>query len=148
MSVRRLLPGILLLLAGLAASVEAGQPERPKWWLSAQMRAELGLTDEQSQQIEDVFQSVLPRMRAEKEALDREDAVLSRLMVDGADERAIGHAIDRVEAARSAAGKTRTWMLVRMYRVLSPEQRAKVQAMHEQHQRRRDARPGSAADRP
>jgi Spy/CpxP family protein refolding chaperone len=87
-------------------------------------------------------------MRAEKQALDREDAALSRLMVEGADESAIGQAIERVEAARSAANKTRTWMLVRMYRVLSAEQRVKVQAMHERHLRERAThRPSDQAPR-
>jgi Spy/CpxP family protein refolding chaperone len=108
----------------------------------------LGLSDEQSRALEAVFQSLLPRMRAEKQALDREDAALSRLMLAGAEDGVIGQAIDRVESARSAANKTRTWMLVRMYRVLSPEQRVKLQAMHERHVRERGNRPSGGGPQP
>jgi Spy/CpxP family protein refolding chaperone len=141
----------VVLALGLLAPVPSAVAgdERSKWWLSEQGRAELGLSDEQSRALEAVFQSLLPRMRAEKQALDREDAALSRLMVEGADESAIGQAIERVEVARSAANKTRTWMLVRMYRVLSSEQRVKVQAMHERHMRERASRrPSDQAPRP
>ena len=127
--------GVLAVLL-LAVPLSAGDG-RAKWWQSDWGRTELGLTDQQSRDLEAVFQSLLPRMRAEKETLDREQAALSALMVQGAPEREIGTAIERVEAARSAASKTRTWMLVRMYRVLSPEQRAKIQAMHEQRDERR-----------
>ena len=40
-------------------------------------------------------------------------------------------AIDQLEAAQSALSRTRTIMLYRMYRLLSPEQRAKVQDYYE-----------------
>ena len=129
--VRRALVVACLLAA---APVLAGD-ERSKWWIAPESRAELGISDAQSRELEAVFQSLLPRLRAEKQALDREDAALVRLMAESSDEAAIGVAIDRVEAARSAVNKTRTWMLVRMNRVLTPEQRVKLQALHERRQR-------------
>jgi Spy/CpxP family protein refolding chaperone len=128
-----------LVVAGPAAS--AGD-ERQKWWFSDWARSDLGLTDQQSREIEAVFQSLLPRMRAEKELFDRENATLTQLMIAGAGETAIGPAIDRVETARSAVNKTRTWMLVRMYRVLTPEQRVKLQARHERREFERRDSPG------
>ena len=127
----------LLLLAGAAAAGD----ERQKWWFSEWARTDLALSEAQSREIEAVFQSLLPRMRAEKEAYDLENAALSKLMMDGASERAIGPAIDRVEAARGAVSKTRTWMLVRMYRVLTPEQRVKLQARHERRELHGGGRP-------
>jgi Spy/CpxP family protein refolding chaperone len=127
----------------LGAGAASAGDERQKWWLSAWAKTDLGLSDDQSREIEGVFQSLLPRMRAEKEAFDKENAALSKLMVDGASERSIGPAIDRVEVARSAASKTRTWMLVRMYRVLTPEQRVKLQARHERWETERRARTDS-----
>jgi Spy/CpxP family protein refolding chaperone len=129
----------------LVATGTATGQERQKWWLSDWAKADLGLTEDQSREIEAVFQSLLPRMRAEKEAFDRENAALSKLMLDGASERAIGPAIDRVETTRGAVNKTRTWMLVRMYRVLTPEQRVKLQARHE---RREQGRPDRVGDGP
>jgi Spy/CpxP family protein refolding chaperone len=127
----------VLLLASAAVALD----ERQKWWFSEWAKSELGLSEAQSREIEAVFQSLLPRMRAEKEAYDRENAALSKLMVEGAIERAIGPAIDRVEAARGAVSKTRTWMLVRMYRVLTPEQRVKLQAKHERRESHSGGRP-------
>lgn len=130
------LTSIALVLAGIALAIgpspaHAGD-ERQKWWFSDWARTDLKLTDQQARDIEAVFQFMLPRMRAEKEHLDSENAALSKLMVEGASEKAIGSAIERVEAARGAASKTRTWMLVRIFRVLTPEQRVKLQAKHEQ----------------
>lgn len=135
---RRVLVAFVVLAVAFVAATAAASEERKKWWFSDWARTDLGLTDQQSKEIEAVFQSLLPRMRAEKELFDREDATLSKLMVDGASERAIGPAIERVEAARAAVSKTRTWMLVRMYRVLTPDQRVKLQAKHE----RRESRSG------
>jgi Spy/CpxP family protein refolding chaperone len=140
--------GAALLVLVPASAALAGD-ERGKWWMAPSSKAELGLTDEQSRELEAVFQSMLPRMRGEWETLRREEAALSALMLENGNERAIGLAIDRVEAARSAAGKTRTWMLVKMYRVLTPEQRVKVQAMQEQRDRaHRQRMSGSGPPRP
>lgn len=136
----------VVLACLLAAAPALAGDERSKWWIWPESRTELGISDAQSRELEAVFQSLLPRLRAEKQALDREDAALARLMADGSDEAAIGVAIDRVETARSAVNKTRTWMLVRMNRVLSPEQRVKLQALHERRQR--EHRPRHAAPKP
>ncbi len=141
----RMAGGALLLASLLAAAPAWAGSERSKWWISAEGRAEIGISDAQSRELEAVFQSLLPRLRAEKQALDREDAELTRLMAEGADEAVLGPAIDRVEAARSAVNKTRTWMLVRMNRVLSPEQRVKVQALHERRERERGPAHGHSA---
>ena len=48
-------------------------------------------------------------------------------------------AIDQLEAAQSALSRTRTIMLYRMYRLLSPEQRAKVQAYYERKAKEPDS---------
>lgn len=138
-----------VLLACLLTAVPAlAGEERSKWWISAAGRAELGISDAQSRELEAVFQSLLPRLRAEKQALDREDAELARLMAEGADEATLGLAIDRVETARGAVNKTRTWMLVRMNRVLSPEQRVKLQALHERRERERREHGRAGGPRP
>ena len=130
----------LVVMAG-GATAGPGE-ERAKWWLSDWAKTELNLTDAQAQEIEQIFQSLLPRLRGEKELFDQENAALSKLMLEGASERAIGPAIDRVEAARGAVNKTRTWMLVRMNRVLSPEQRVKLKERHERDLERRTPRGG------
>jgi Spy/CpxP family protein refolding chaperone len=134
--------GLTLAVATAAAAKE----ERPKWWQSERVKAEIGLSDEQSQEIEGVFQAMLPRLRADKADLDREERALSTLLKEAAvDEPAIVEVIDRVEAARARASKSRTIMLYRMYRVLTPEQRIKLDAIH---QRLRGERRGPSGERP
>jgi Spy/CpxP family protein refolding chaperone len=134
----------MLLSSGAARAGQQGE-DRAKWWFSEWGRTELRLTDTQAQEIEEIFQSLLDRLRGEKALFDQENAALTKLMMEGASERAIGPAIDRVESARSAVNRTRTWMLVRMHRVLSPEQRLKLKERHDRWERdRRQPRGGGS----
>lgn len=138
--------GRILGIAALLTVTLQGQAaeERHKWWQSARVKADVGLSEEQSQDLEAVFQATLPRMRAEKEELDRQERSLSQLMSEArVDETGILQAIDRVEMARASASKTRTLMLYRMYRVLTPEQREKLRAVHERLRREHSNRLGS-----
>lgn len=134
--------GRWVLVAGLAAvsTPAAAAEERHKWWQSERVRAEVGLSDSQVQQIEAIFQETLPQLQAAKAELDRRQEVLTRLIEAGsADEAQIVDAIDRVETARSVAGKLRTLMLYRMHRVLTPDQRARLKAFHDRTEKGRPA---------
>ncbi|MBI2835392.1 MAG: periplasmic heavy metal sensor [Acidobacteria bacterium] len=126
---------IILALTLLPVTGSAGQEHKQrqehKWWQSDRFKAELGLSVAQSQQIEEVFQASLPKLRAAKKDLDGREAELSKLVADGAtSETQIVQQIDRVEAARGELSKARTLMLFRMRRALSSEQRAKLDAIH------------------
>lgn len=137
---------LILAVLALAASnaVQAGE-ERFKWWHSDRVKAEVGLTDAQSAQLEEVFQALLPRMRTEKAELDRLQDTFSRQLTEATlTESEIGQAIDRLEGARAQAGKTRLLMLYRMYRVLSPDQRVKLRQLHDRshNERRRSGSDG------
>src|SRR5262245_23730391 len=102
-------------LIGAAGTAQAGD-ERFKWWQSDRVKAEVGLTAAQSAQLEEIFQAVLPRMRAEKDELDRLEEGFSKLLREATvTETEIGQAIDRVEGSRARASKTRMIMLYRMY---------------------------------
>ena len=125
------------VLIGVATSPAYAQSLREpgrwngKWWSTDRFKQELKLSDEQSSQIEQIFQASLPKLRASKQDLDREEAGLSRLMAKPVvDEEEVSRSVDRVEAARCDLSRTRTMMLFRMHRVLSPEQRAKLELMH------------------
>jgi Spy/CpxP family protein refolding chaperone len=135
--------GILLVVPLVAdLSGQSTTPPAPtqssKWWNSPTIKAELGLTDQQSMAVEAIFQATLPKLRTSKDELDRLEATLSKLLDAGADEAQVLQHIDRVEAARSDMSKTRTLMLLRMRRVLSQEQRTKLTAVHERSSRARD----------
>ena len=128
-----------IFLIALPFGAAAAQDTPRKWWAADDVRLELGLTTQQSAQVEEIFQATLPKLRAAKQELDRYERDLSRLIADGtADESVVAQQIDRLEAARSNMSKMRTLMLFRMHRVLTPEQRAKLNALHERRSPGRD----------
>ena len=128
-----------------AAQQRAGQPpaghkddkqdeqsHRPKWWIEAKERAELGITDQQSAAVELVWQKSLPALRDARERLDKAEDALSQLTQrENSDEAAVIAQIERVENTRAELNKGRTLMIYRMNKILTPDQRAKVKAMYE-----------------
>ena len=134
--------GPLVVLAALAllapSPADAGTSQRHKWWQSDAVKAELGLTERQSADLEEIFQTMRPRQKELIEHLRVEEEALAAIMhAPGAAEWEVTLQIDRVETTRSALGKTRTLMLYRMHRVLDADQR---DALHELWERRRRSR--------
>jgi Spy/CpxP family protein refolding chaperone len=120
----------------------AAQPpsERGKWWLYD--RVELGITDEQSQAINDIFEATIPGLRAARQELDRAEEELSRtIKAHTADIAVVSHQLDRVESARSQHNKMRTLMLYRIHALLSPDQRVKLEALRARQAAARGDRP-------
>ena len=135
--------GVCLLLtlvslgAATASEQQAGRP--PKWWQNKACTLAIGLSEAQSTQLERIFQAVRDELRAEKGELERQETALSALLADPrADEGTVMRTIDRVEAARGALSKTRTLMLYRMHRLLSPEQRQRLDEFERQQARQSD----------
>ena len=95
-----------------------------KWWQSDTFRRELGLTQEQSTKIEGIFQKTLPVLRQQKQALDKAQADFNQT-IEASDDAQVMAQVAVVEAARSELNKSRTMMLLRMRRVLTPDQRVK-----------------------
>ena len=117
---------------------QSSQPSRWKWWQDEKSKAEIGLTEDQSAQVEQVFQEALPRLKAAKKQLDVLEADLSRMIRERtADELVVAAQIDKVEAARAELSKARTLMLYRMHRILTPEQNTRVQAIHDRWEKER-----------
>jgi Spy/CpxP family protein refolding chaperone len=128
----------------------AHQDPKWKWWLDPQRRAELGINDQQSALVEQVWVKSLPKLRELREQLEKLEAALSVLLAkDQGDEATIAAQIDRVEAARAEANKARTLMIYRMHKVLNVEQRAKVKALMERRDDRKDGgrRDGGSSSR-
>jgi Spy/CpxP family protein refolding chaperone len=117
-----------------------------KWWQSDRFKAELSLTPDQSVKLEDVFQGLNARMTIGKELLDKLEQRLSDTISQGtAPEADVMKLVDQVEAARADLNKTRTLMVYRMRLLLTPDQRAKMKAMHdrwEQERRKSGRQPG------
>lgn len=120
----------------LAGSSEAAQ--RFKWWQSDDVKAEIDLTEDQSDELEEIFQAIRPKQRELMQRLEAEEEELTSIMhALEADEWEIALQIDKVETARSALSKTRLLMLYRMHRVLTP---AQLDALHDMWERRRGRR--------
>ena len=136
---------VALSLSPVHGERAQGQATRPfKWWLDPVCRMKVGLSDAQTAELDKVFLSVRDELRAEKVELEKREAALSRLLGESdVDEAIVVRTIDRVEAARSALSKTRTLMLYRMHRLLTPEQRRKLEAYEQSGTAGTAARPST-----
>lgn len=108
----------------------AAQPssDRRRWWVDD--RAELGITEQQSQAINDIFEATIPGLRAARQELDRAEEELSRtIKAHTADIAVVSVQLDRVENARSQHNKMRTLMLYRIHALLTQEQRTRLEKL-------------------
>jgi Spy/CpxP family protein refolding chaperone len=140
--VMRAAAALLLLLLPVAAGGTQGQ--RQKWWQDEKMKAELALTDDQSAEVESIFQASRPKLQESKRHLESLEEELSEMVrARVADEVEVSQLVDRVEAARSELSKERTLMLYRMHRILTPEQNAKLKEIYDRRRSRegRDRKP-------
>ena len=102
--------------------------DRWKWWLYD--RAELGITDKQSGDIDRIFEATMPGQRAKREELERLEAELATLTSENkADVGTVAQHVDKVESLRGEISKTRTVMLYRINLLLSADQRVKLKAL-------------------
>jgi Spy/CpxP family protein refolding chaperone len=128
----------IVLSLAFAASARAQSFGFP-WWRDAQFQKDLSLSTEQSARIDTVFQSSVTLLRQKKAELDLQEAELSRLIAANAEEAVVVRQVDKVESIRATLNKSRTLMLLHMRQVLSPDQRVRLNKLHEQwekdHQR-------------
>jgi Spy/CpxP family protein refolding chaperone len=134
MTPKNLLRQIVVTFAVLAIALPvAGQG---KWWQSEEYKRELRLTPEQSKKLEEVFQASVPTLKSLKKALDQAESEFERLLERG-DDGSVMDQVERVEAARAELNKSHTMMMLRMKRVLTAEQWARFNAMHQTAERER-----------
>jgi Spy/CpxP family protein refolding chaperone len=136
---RRGLVAAVLLLA-LAAPVR-GQSFGFPWWRDAQFQRDLSLTSDQTARIENLFQSTVGALRSKKAELDQQEDELSRLIAANADEALVTRQVDKVEAIRATLNKMRTLQLLHIRQVLTPDQRTKLNRIHDQWEKDHRRRP-------
>jgi Spy/CpxP family protein refolding chaperone len=129
---RRLLSAVFVL--ALVAPAH-GQSFGFAWWKDPQFQHDLGLSTDQSARIDAIFQAAIAQLRPKKEELDKQEDLLSEQIATGADEALVVKQVDRVEAIRSQMNKMRTLMLLKERQVLTPDQRVKLNKLHEQWER-------------
>lgn len=121
---------------------DQGHPQH--WWIDPQLRQQLAITDAQSKAVETIWQQSLPDLRKLRDQLIALDDQVSKMIQDGAPEASVTALVEQTENTRAQAMKARTLMIYRMYKVLKPEQRAKVMEMYPVH--RDDHRDGGRRD--
>ena len=132
---------ICLVLSAIVVAVPEVALAQGRWWQSERFQKELDLTKEQITRIEGIYQATTPLLRAQKEAFDRREEKLSKILADPkSDEAMVVQATDRLEAARNEMGRTRTLMIFRIRRVLTDEQHLKLNKMHEHDRNERERR--------
>jgi Spy/CpxP family protein refolding chaperone len=142
------------LLAALALCVAlplVGQPQVPdgKWWKRPRVAAEIGLTSEQSDQIEKIFVKSRPRLIDLKADLEKKQLDLQVAMDDRkADRRDIEKKVETVENARTELQKARVSMILDIKQVLKPEQWERLLQMQQEARRRLRERRQSRLERP
>jgi Spy/CpxP family protein refolding chaperone len=118
-------------------------PDRPnhpriKWWEDPKWRAEIGINDKQAAQIKEIFDPTMVQLQADRRELDKLEARLAEYIKDErSDIVIVTQKVDRVENLRAQMQKARVLMMYRMHRVLTAEQRTKLEAMFERLQAQR-----------
>jgi Spy/CpxP family protein refolding chaperone len=124
-----------------AGDTRGGSSRGPaKWWQV--YKTDLHLTPEQASRIDAIFEATFPQLRASYEELNKREEQLSALIsANDATEAQVLRQADQIESIRSELSKTRVLMLFRMRRVLSPEQRNRLQELQKEHERDRGGPP-------
>lgn len=112
----------------VAAPWAYAQPvERPPWWRVAAIRTAISLTSEQAERLDAIYRESLPMRRSLRQQLAaQEKRVAEVLLVGPFDDEQVKPLIDRLFALDKERNVARTLMLIRMYRQLTPVQRARL----------------------
>ncbi len=128
-------------LIALVSSASYAGAQGFKWWQDDKVKAELGLTPDQTAKLEGVFQASMTPQRRNLEDLDKREKEFSALLLkDDTTEAEVMRQAAEVEVLRSELSKARTLMLFRMNRILTPEQRVKFNEMHNRREGDRNRR--------
>ena len=139
---KRLFAGALLVLAATSMAAQTGVPEG-KWWKRPRIAREIGLTEEQSRRIEDIFVRSRPKLIDLKADVEKKQFDLQTAMENNAPRPEIEKKLDAVENARKDLQKTRLLMLLDIKNELKPEQWERLRQMREEARERRNAKGGA-----
>jgi Spy/CpxP family protein refolding chaperone len=105
-----------------------------RWWKNAEVAKTVGLSDEQVQKIEKVFEDSRLKLVDAHANLQKEEIRLEPLLdSESPEESAVLGAIDRITTARAAVEKANAQMAFAIRRVLTPEQWKKLRAIPPRH---------------
>ncbi len=105
-----------------------------RWWNDPQMAQQLGITDQQKKQMDDIFLQHRLKLIDLNANLEKQETLLHPMIeADQPDEAKILSQIDAVAQARAELEKANARMLFDIRKTLTPEQWQKLKAMREEH---------------
>jgi Spy/CpxP family protein refolding chaperone len=116
-----------------------------KFWKVPAVRRELALTEEQVDRLDELFRRNQKALIDLKGEVEKSQIDLDAVLADHqADEKKIAAQVDRLEEARAKLGKARMAMLLDARKILTPEQRDKLEQLRQElrERRPRSDRPG------
>lgn len=120
------------------------QPRGPRfnWWEDANLRTEVGISERQAGKIKTIFEVEMVKLRAMREDLEKQRDLLGQTMKDEKATLAlVTEQVERIGEIHAAMYRTRELMLYRIYRVLSPEQRKRLDLVVERIEKARRQEP-------
>lgn len=132
-----------LLLAGLAFAAlpepAGASPDLPdgKWWKRPRIAAAVGLTAEQTREIEAIFSKARPQLIDRKAELEKRQGELEDAVESNADRKMIAARVEEVEDARAELQKARILMMLDIKQVLRAEQWERLVRMQQEAHRQR-----------
>ena len=132
---------ILVVLAAILLAGSA-QAQEGKWWKRPRIAQALGLTAQQTADLEKIFAKSRPKIIDLKADLEKKQFAYQEAMTsDKVNRQEVAALIEAREQARAQLQKELSLMELDMRQVLTPEQREKAEALRAQlRQRIRDRR--------
>ena len=123
-------------LEGMGPGIGMG----PRWWKESRIVQAIGLSDQQTQQIEQIFQQNMGQLHQIHETLGRQERQLHDLLnADQPDSGQINTLIDQIVPTRGALEKNNAQMHLAIRGVLTLDQWKKLQQeMENMHQKMRE----------
>ena len=135
---------ILVAILGLRGEVLAFDGFPPgKWWKSRQIIADLKLIPSQVTQIEKLFLEERKRLIDLKAEAEKQELSLESLLeAETLDQQKLEAQINRVNEAKAELNKARLLMQVKIWQLLTPEQRQQIRAWQAKRPEHHLGRPG------
>jgi Spy/CpxP family protein refolding chaperone len=122
------LAGVAVCLIAIAS--ETVRADTLQWWNDGGVQRRLHLTVAQVASIDEAFRRSVPARRRLRLHLEGLEGRLASVMEQGtADERTVLGLIDAVEQARARRNVARSLVLLRIYSILTPRQRALIKTL-------------------
>lgn len=104
--------------------------ERQPWWRAAAVQHAISLTSHQAEQLDAIYRESLPERRSLRRQLAAQQKRVEEIFAGGPfDDEHVRPAIHRLFAIEKERNVARVLMLIRMYRVLTPLQRDKLEEL-------------------